>query len=347
MREIIKKNWWWIIPVLVASFGVVSGIIIFHNDGLSLAKWDHQGFVEFFKYFDFPLKVLATSVLLLTICLSINRLHKTEKQIRISESGSLRSNYLELASSYQNDFISLKLDLKRNMNFFFPEMNEGKPKLDISIDIILNDIAQTILKVKSGNFGFVSGISLLPILAQKNTLRELLLIDFYFNTDTHTGLMLRSSLVDLAKDFVQLIEFISNFDTLLEPSDINSLKNICTMLERKQGELSNLFDSLKSKDSAHFINDVDSNHKLFAYYYILAHTKEDGADLMFFPDFGAINDYNNAKTNPKSDLNRYRGLREDLKRRFEENGDIFPVIKSENYKHLVNLIPEDAGSSLA
>lgn len=347
MKEVIKKYWWWIIPALVASFGIVSDIVIFLNDGLSFAKWDHQGFVEFFKYFDFPLKVLATSVLLLTICLSINRLYKTEKQIRISEAGSLRTNYLELADSYQKDFKILNIDLKRNMNYFFPNFNEGKPLLDISIDIALNEIAETIIKAKPGNFGFISGISLLPILAQKNTLKEVFLIDFDVNVDLHSGLALRSSLLNIAEEFVQLLEFLSNFHPIFNPSDINSLKNAHKLLKQEQSKLSNLYDALKSKDSAHFINEVDSNYRLFAYYYILANTKNDGADLLFFPDFGAINDYNNAKINPNSDLNRYRELRVELKRRFEENGDIFPVIKSEKYKHLTDLIAEDAGSSPA
>jgi len=119
----IKENWWWAIPFAIALFGFLTAFLVLLNGDISSAPWDAKGFEYFLKYFDFPLKVLAASILVLTICLSIHRLSRIEKQIRISEANAFVGNYLELAKSYQSQFKLIKLDLARNMNYLFP----GKP----------------------------------------------------------------------------------------------------------------------------------------------------------------------------------------------------------------------------
>lgn len=135
-------------PFLIALFAVIAAIFVFVNNSPKYVGWNAEGFEGFLAYYDFPLKVLAASVITLTLSLSIKRLFKTEKQIQLSEAGSLRSNYLELASSYQDHIKVLGLDLKRNMNHFFPMMTQGNPELEPSIKTALRSIIRTIQEVK-------------------------------------------------------------------------------------------------------------------------------------------------------------------------------------------------------
>lgn len=334
MKFLLNWKLWACFAMAISS---ISTITIIWFDRPKAAAWNGEGFENFISYFEFPLQVLVAGAAIVTILISIDRLYKTEKQIRISEAGSLRSNYLELADSYQKEFKILKLDLKRNINYLFPKLNNGSLELNKNLDKSLGSAIKVISQTQeSGLFGSISGLDILPLLDILKKLKKDLLVDYELNIKFFEYLNYQACLKSVADDFLTLIEFLSIFNAISTLEEVEYLKQCLKKWEEKKNEMKTIFDNLTSNVGKpvcfEHLMMTPYSQRILIYEYVSKRDKSEFENKERV-EYGKFKKLLNDE---KSTLNRFIFLQNKITEAIEHDDSLDQILTSSDYIFLLN-----------
>lgn len=363
VQRFLSNNWIWLIPIIPFTLSIILGVMI-RNDLNLKWDWSYCGLTEMAEYQDIPLKLFTFSIALFTIILTVYRVKKADKQLTLAESNNLRSSYIELEKVFKDDFKVIDISLIKNLNHFYPNMNRGVMELDFWVSSGFEEIIEIIETCKNKwDFGVISGFKLLPILAKNDELKEYLV----FKTSSifsnfHDPLELREDIIKLADEYVKLIEFHSNFHPILEPSEINSVKDLIDELKNQSVELKKLKDKLLKLYSKHenyghlkgnekldpFDDDGISTEaeEIFWHNYLRWHNKTGKPsnpydafieDKNNWEDFEFYKRLQQSLENKNSNLNKHIQIKQSLFKGIKKKGSIEKIFRSQDFKRLVKI----------
>ncbi|WP_436516382.1 hypothetical protein [Ekhidna sp. To15] len=265
---------------------------------------------------------------------------------------------------FKDDFKVIDISLIKNLNHFYPNMNRGVMELDFWVSSGFEEIIEIIETCKNKwDFGVISGFKLLPILAKNDELKEYLV----FKTSSifsnfHDPLELREDIIKLADEYVKLIEFHSNFHPILEPSEINSVKDLIDELKNQSVELKKLKDKLLKLYSKHenyghlkgnekldpFDDDGISTEaeEIFWHNYLRWHNKTGKPsnpydafieDKNNWEDFEFYKRLQQSLENKNSNLNKHIQIKQSLFKGIKKKGSIEKIFRSQDFKRLVKI----------